>query len=96
MEYGYTIQNSHYQFIQKSAGWLNNDEELKLTAFHEVTEGVLLGKLLTLARYRYTTSEEISEAGHEIVAVLENTVYKDIRKIKDGKSNKGKHDGKKT
>lgn len=73
--------------------WLNDDDELKLIAFHEVVEGILLGRLLTLAHHRYTTRPEIEEAGHEIVAILENTAYKDISKLRHRKE---KSNGQKT
>ena len=53
--------------------WDLSDEELKLCAFHEVSE-LLICPLLINARARYISPEELEEAGHYIVRTLENVL----------------------
>ena len=50
------------------------NEEIKITAFHEVAE-LLIGPLYACARYRFLTEDRIEEAAHSIIRTLENVVY---------------------
>jgi len=51
------------------------DYDIKRTAFHEVVEGALLANIRALAEERYTTQDQIDEEIHNLVRVLENTVF---------------------
>jgi len=70
--------------------WLCNTHEVQLTAFHEVTEAGLLGRLKEYAKHRYIQEREIDESTHEIVAVLENTIFEELRGNKKLKKKKAK------
>jgi hypothetical protein len=50
---------------------------IKQTAFHEAVE-LLLARMRTLCEARYITDSEVSEANHEVVQTLVNTVFKDV------------------
>ena len=58
--------------------WMYNKEQLYKTAYHEVIESALIGKLILLAINRYVSEDEIIAAGHEIVMTLQNTVFEDM------------------
>ena len=45
-------------------------EQVKQTAFHECCE-LFLGRLVSLAEYRYTTADEIEEETHNIIRTME-------------------------
>lgn len=53
-----------------------NFHDPKRSAFHEVCE-LLLFRLHDLAEARYVEEPDIHEAVHEIIRVLENTIYKE-------------------
>ncbi len=50
-------------------------EEIKRTAFHEVCE-LLLCRLSTIGKARFVAELEIDEEIHNIIRILENTVFK--------------------
>jgi len=54
---------------------MSTKHEIKKSAFHEVTEGLLLTRMLKLAEYRFTTQDEINEEAHNITRILENVVF---------------------
>jgi len=45
-------------------------EQVKQTAFHECCE-LFLGRLVSLAEYRYATADEIEEETHSIIRTME-------------------------
>lgn len=51
-----------------------SEDQIKRSAFHEVCE-LLLARISNLAKFRYTTEEEIDEEIHNIIRILENTVF---------------------
>ncbi len=51
------------------------DVDPKLIAFHEVTE-LLFARIRYLATERYVQPEEINDALHECIRILENTLFK--------------------
>ena len=55
-----------------------SDKEIKITAFHEVTE-LLLGPLNYLSRERYVAVDQIEEATHAIIRRLENVAYPKLK-----------------
>jgi hypothetical protein len=58
-----------------------NEKSIRETARHEVLE-CLLARLDFLAKDRFTTEEQIDEARHEIIAILENTMFKFFKNYK--------------
>ncbi len=52
-----------------------NNSTVKKSAFHEVTEGLLLARLIAVARTRFVNPEEVEEASHDIVRRLENSFF---------------------
>jgi len=60
-----------------------NDDSIREAARHEVSE-CLLARLDFLAKDRFTTEEQIDEARHEIIAILENTMFKFIKNYEEG------------
>jgi len=58
--------------------WYYSEKNILDTAFHEVAEGMLLGRLTLLAKARYVTESEIEEATHDVVHILQNTVFRDL------------------
>ena len=53
-----------------------SEEIIRRTAFHEVVEGGLLGRLRILAKLRWVKEEEIDEEGHTVTRILENVLWK--------------------
>ncbi len=51
-------------------------DEIKMSAFHEIGH-TLLARLWSCAQARYSTFNELETAEHEIIATLQNTVFKD-------------------
>ncbi|HEC65324.1 MAG TPA: hypothetical protein ENI23_08520 [bacterium] len=51
----------------------NLTEDIKRTAKHEMTH-ILLNRLTTLGRWRYTTNEELKNAEEELVRKLEDLI----------------------
>jgi hypothetical protein len=51
-----------------------NDDEIKKSAFHEVTE-ILTGPLVGCAETRFLNQGEIGEASHYIIRTLENVLF---------------------
>lgn len=47
---------------------------VQFVAFHEVCE-LLLARLMTEAKYRFTSEEVVDEAAHEIIRVLEKVLW---------------------
>lgn len=52
-----------------------SDETIKLMAFHEIVESMLLAKLSTMINIKKYEDEEIWNAIHEVVRILERTLY---------------------
>jgi hypothetical protein len=70
-----TSRNVTFHF-QGSDNPVFNDP--KRDAFHEVCE-LLLYRLHCLAEYRFVSASEIDEAVHEIINILQNTVYEKLK-----------------
>ncbi|KKL68772.1 hypothetical protein LCGC14_2121660 [marine sediment metagenome] len=51
---------------------------LPISPFHEICE-LLLTKLRTSGKSRFLNPDEIEEHNHEIVRILENTIFRDIK-----------------
>ena len=49
-------------------------EEIKKTAFHEVCE-LLLSRIRIIAKSRFINEDEIDEEIHNIIRILENTIF---------------------
>ena len=58
---------------------IDNKSHIQQSAFHEVTEGLLLGQVWALLENRYVTRTELDTAVHSVVRTLENTVFKDVK-----------------
>ncbi len=58
---------------------IGNKDKVKVSGFHEVTEGMLLSRLITLAKSKHATTSEIEIEVHSIVRTLKNTVFKDVK-----------------
>lgn len=59
------------------------EEGIKRTAFHEACE-LMLGSLYCLIEPQLITEREhdmMSKGGHEIIRRLENTVYRDLKRV---------------
>lgn len=54
------------------------NKTIESLAFHEVCE-LMLGRLRYIANSRFITSDAVIEADHEIVRILENTLFKDAK-----------------
>lgn len=50
--------------------------EIKKTAFHECCE-LFFARISSLALYRHTTEDEVTEEIHNIIRTLENTYFSD-------------------
>lgn len=55
------------------------EEYIKRVALHEVTH-LLLGRLHSLAGYRFVRDAEIDESVHEIIRILEGILFRDKSK----------------
>ncbi len=49
---------------------------VRFVAFHEVCE-LLLARLMTEAKYRFTSEEVVDETAHEVIRVLEKVLWAD-------------------
>ena len=51
--------------------------DIRKYAFHEVVESMIVGPLKALAKGRYANEGRIEGAGHDIVRILENTIFEE-------------------
>ena len=58
---------------------IDNKNQLKLSAFHEVVEGMLLIRLMHFIDKRYVDENMLEAEIHSIVRTLENTVFRDVK-----------------
>ena len=56
---------------------INDDEDIRLCAFHEVCE-LLLGNIRVQAQARFTEEQELEAAIHDVIQRLVNSVFKPI------------------
>ena len=68
--YSMVGRTSTVRLNKKMEKELYSIEQVKQTAFHECCE-LFLGRLVSLAEYRYTTADEIEEETHNIIRTLE-------------------------
>lgn len=52
-----------------------NNDEIKKSAFHEICH-LLLARMFAICNARYVTYDELEESNHQVIRVLENTVFK--------------------
>lgn len=84
------IAETHMDYVGKCASMIlakglephfYTTEGIKRTAFHEVCE-LLLGSLYCLIDpHSDREHDAMSKAGHEIIRRLENTVYRDLKRV---------------
>ena len=55
-------------------GMCPTKQRVQFVAFHEVCE-LLLARLMTEAKYRFTSEEVVDETAHEIIRVLEKVLW---------------------
>jgi len=55
-------------------GMCPTKQRVRFVAFHEVCE-LLLARLMTEAKYRFTSEEVVDETAHEIIRVLEKVLW---------------------
>lgn len=59
---------------------VSDNYNVSVCAFHEVVEGMLLGRLSSLTDSRFNVTPNVVEKEmHHIVRVLENTILKDVK-----------------
>lgn len=56
-------------------GLLYSENGIKLSAFHEIIEGLLLARLDDMIDRRRHDEKEVEEARHKAVRILEHTLY---------------------